>query len=989
MLLLPVQHIKTNILMGKSQRLLMLCIALLCLGLNTYAQTLTTVSGNVKNSGTKETVSSVSVFIKGSSAGAYTDDRGNFKFTTTQKPPFTLVVSSIGYETKEVEFNGESSVNIEITVSFALGQDIVVAASRLPQRIMEAPVSIERVNASTIRNTPGASYYDALNNLKGVDITTSSYTFKTVSTRGFNGSGNLRFNQLVDGMDNAAPALNFSVSNVIGLTELDVDNMELLSGASSALYGNGGMNGTLLVNSKDPFKYQGVSFQIKQGVNHVSDYRKGASPFYDWSFRWGKKVSEKFAFKVGAEYIKTDDWVADDSTNLLRNNIISNVTSGTRASDPNYDGVNVFGDEISANMRSFAQVVIAQTVPTLPAGTTQSLDYLISTYPYATVQQILGSSQETAALLPFLPFYAGYYGHSLNPEAYDDIYGAQSVSRTGYNERDVVNYDAKNLKFSAGLYYNITNSTQLSLTGNWGSGTTVYTGADRYSLKNFRIGQYKLELKSKNWLLRGYTTQENSGDSYASTLTAIAINNSWKDDGTWLGDYVGTYSNAALLNTPTADANAVARAYAETGRVLPGSAAFNTAFNNSVTTSISEGGSQFADKSSVYHFEGQYNLSEYIKVVDVLVGGSYRWYHLNSGGTIFADGDKQAGTINISEIGGYIQLQKALLNDVLKLSASGRYDKNKNFEGRFTPRVTASVKVAKDNHIRLSYQQAYRFPNNQDQWINLKTPGSVLIGCLPYFNELYDFTNNPVYTIESVVAYRADFAASGGTIPNPTILKEAKFEKAKPETMQSFEIGYRGLVTKKLLIDAYYYFSKYKNFIGRAAVARGASGDVNTSYLELLSPFSSTNYSFVQNSPTPVKANGWGLGAEYAAGKGYTIKANVYGDQLNDVPEGLVTFFNTPKIRYNLGFGNPNVIKGIGFNILYKWQDKVDWEGTFGTGQIPSFGTMDFLLSYKIGKSKNLIKLGATNLFNNYYRNAFGNPYVGGLYYVSFGYNVF
>ena len=151
----------------------------------------------------------------------------------------------------------------------------------------------------------------------------------------------------------------------------------------------------------------------------------------------------------------------------------------------------------------------------------------------------------------------------------------------------------------------------------------------------------------------------------------------------------------------------------------------------------------------------------------------------------------------------------------------------------------------------------------------------------------------------------------------------------------------------------------------------------------------STNFSFVVNSPTPVKANGWGIGAEYRADKGYRLMANVYSDELHDVPPGLITFFNTPKYRFNIGLANANIYKGFGFNVIYKWQDKVDWEGTFAAGEIPSFGTVDMQVSYKLGKTNNLIKLGATNLFNNYYRNAFGNPYVGGLYYISFGYNVF
>jgi hypothetical protein len=117
---------------------------------------------------------------------------------------------------------------------------------------------------------------------------------------------------------------------------------------------------------------------------------------------------------------------------------------------------------------------------------------------------------------------------------------------------------------------------------------------------------------------------------------------------------------------------------------------------------------------------------------------------------------------------------------------------------------------------------------------------------------------------------------------------------------------------------------------------------------------------------------------------------NVSGDKLRDVEPGLVTFFNTPKLRYNITFGNERIGKtNWGFNLLYRWQDKVLWEGTFGTGEVPSFGTMDAQVSYRVPGIKSLIKVGATNLLNDYYTSAFGNPSVGGLYYVAFAFNVY
>jgi outer membrane receptor protein involved in Fe transport len=939
-----------------------------------------TVSGNVKNASNQQGVPAVSITVKGTSQGTFTDEYGNFKLSVPTLP-VTLVFTSIGFETKEVSVdNASSAISVEFVPASTLGQEVVVSASRVPERILESPVSIERVGAAAIRNAPVPNYYEALANLKGVDLSTSGLLFRTLSTRGFNGSGNLRFNQLVDGMDNQAPGLNFSVGNVAGVTELDVDNIELQQGASSALYGSGGVNGILLITSKSPFKYQGLSFQVKQGLMSPKGDTKSTSAYYDWGLRWAKTIGEKFAFKISSQLIKADDWQAADYRNLQRNNVFSSLKSGNRQTDPNYDGVNVFGDEASANMNSVSQAALAQASATaLPLVTQQVATACGCTPTQGMIQTamttFLSSNAQTR------PFYLGMFGPGGN------LFNASSspfVSRTGYEEKHLVDYNTYNVKLNGGVYYKVTENIEASILGYFGMGTTVYTGADRYALKNFKIGQYKAEIKSNNWFLRAYTTQENSGDSYTATTAALFVNRAWKSDADWFGQYTGNYSGARLLGAGDAQAHAAARVAADAGRYLPGTSQFDAAFKNAISTSINKGGAKFDDATDLYHFEGQYNLSEAIKFADVIVGASYRTYDLNSNGTIFVD---TAGRIKISEFGSYMQVQKRLLNDVLKLTGSLRYDKNENFDGRFTPRATALVKVAPDNNVRVSFQTAYRFPSAQDQYINLLTGGANrLIGGLPEFNTFFKFNTNPAYTSESVVAYRATVAA--GT-PNPTLLQQAQFTVVKPERVRSYEIGYRGLLTKKLLLDFYGYYSRYQDFIGRVAVARGKSGDPNRAATDLASPFTSDNYSFVYNTPNDVQAKGWGLSVNYLIGKGYELNVNMSSDRLQDVPETVVTFFNTPKFRYNIGFGNSSLDKHWGFNVLYRWQDDVYWEGTFGTGDVPSFGTLDAQVTYKIPGIRSQWKLGASNLLNKYYRSAFGNPQIGGLYYVSFGYNVF
>jgi outer membrane receptor protein involved in Fe transport len=179
--------------------------------------------------------------IKGGTRGTYTDNHGNFKLNVNQAVPFTIIISSVGFETKEFVVESASSgtgIMVELKPASIMATEVVVSATRSQIRNLESPVSIERMSSSYIREVPAPSFYDAIANLKGVDVVTSSILFKTMGTRGFNGSGNVRMNQLVDGMDNQAPGLNFAVGNIVGLNELDVDNVELLPGASSALYGS-------------------------------------------------------------------------------------------------------------------------------------------------------------------------------------------------------------------------------------------------------------------------------------------------------------------------------------------------------------------------------------------------------------------------------------------------------------------------------------------------------------------------------------------------------------------------------------------------------------------------------------------------------------------------------------------------------------------------------------------------------------------------------
>ena len=900
-----------------------------------YAQSVT-ITGNVKNSSTQENSSAVSVTIKGTDAGTFTDDKGNFSISA-KSFPVTLVFSSVGYDPQEFTVNSATSkVNIALVPSNTLGQEVVVSASRVAERSLESAITIERVTAANIRNAPAASYYDVVSTLKGVDVVTSSLTFKTPTTRGFVGSGNTRFNQIVDGMDNQAPGLNFSVGSIVGLSQLDVDNMELLPGASSVLYGPGGMNGTLLINSKNPFKYQGLSFEVKTGVMHTDSRQRNASPYHNWSLRWAKKIGERFAFKLTTELIQAKDWLGVDERNYQRLGTDGFPKAGDRKSDPNYDGINVYGDETTADIRAILAGIGGQA--------------------------------------PFLaPFISTLTGSPIN------------VSRTGYKESEIIDPTTMNYKIGGSLNYKLGKGVEAILAGNWGTGNTVYTGSDRYSLKNLKMGQYKFELQGKNWMARAYTTQENAGSSFNSTITTRLTNEAWKKsisyapDGVtpapqgtdWYVQYAQSFLTNKLGGQSDYDAHNNARGVADVGRPAPGSAQFKSLFDGVRSIPIPTGG-LFVDKTNLFMAEAQYNLSELTgKFADVIIGGNLKKYVLNSEGTLFAD---SAGKIDINESGAYIQAIKSLFNDKVKLTVAGRYDKNSNFKGRFTPRATALFKIAEDHNIRASIQTAYRFPSTQQQWINLDVGGNVrLLGGVEDFRTFYNMINNKVYTLESVAA---------GTP------KAYSFSDFNPESVTSYEVGYKGLaLQKKLLIDIYGYFGQYTDFLTRRLVVQSKTGNP----ADLGNPNARNVYSLPVNAAGKVKTFGFGIGLDYRLPKNFQVSTNLSSDELQDLPAGQVSFFNSPKYRFNASLANNGFgpSKRLGFNVAYRWQDTYFYQGDFASGQVPAIQTVDAQISLKLPKTKSILKLGANNLLNQYYVNAIGNAQVGGLYYVSYGFNVY
>lgn len=916
------------------------------------------ISGSVSDSN-NQPIPGANIKVTGQTQGTITDNEGKFILNSSKKFPYQIEITALGFGSKKVMVaSSNQKVMVKLQDEETKLNEIVVSASRTPERVLESPVTIERMGIADIKKTASATFYEGLENLKEVQMNTSSLSFKSINTRGFATVANTRFMQLVDGMDNSSPLLNFVIGNMIGVSEIDVQSVELLPGASSALYGANAFNGVLFMNSKSPFTSEGVRAYAKYG--QTSQKAAGVNDYVDYGIRMAKAFNPYFAAKANLTFMRGTDWYAtnyDDKT-----------VAGRDRSNVNYDGINVYGDEVSTNIKG------------------------------------VGNALATMGLIP---------ASAVN------LLPSSNVSRTGYNEVDLTDNKASNAKIDFSLHFRPFGDEKLEVIwqSKFGFGNAVYQGANRYYLNDFFMQQHKLEFKGKNFFLRGYTTTEDGGHSYDMLFTGININRKWKSDSQWFGEYAGAYIQSTLAGMTPENANKIARATADTGRFLPGTAEFKSAFNQVINEASVLSGSKLVDNSRVYHSDANYNFKDVIKFAEIQVGGSFRQYQLNSHGRIYTDA---SGPINYNEYGAYTQITKKLMDDRLKFTGSLRYDKSKNFDGNYSPRVSLvyTAGESRKHNFRASFQTGFRNPSTQDQYIGFNVGSAILLGSAP--DNLTRYTENlPIATatgqffaggtsvnITGLNAYNNSYtAASVAALTasgNPALLKKTNLAFVKPEAVKAFELGYRSVI-KDFSVDINGYYNVYNNFIGNLNVVAplygtaqdapnpaGGATDLGTQSLHALQNGNYRAFQLYTNTDVEIKSLGFGLGLskklyrDFEAGVNYNY-AEFNFDQAKD--PSFKAGFNTPKHRVKASFGNEKLFKNFGFNVSGRWNSEYLWQSTMVDGMIKSATVIDAQINYLLPKLKSTLKIGAANIGGKEYTQVLGAGAIGQQYFASWTIN--
>ncbi len=909
----------------------------------------------------------VGVQYSGKSVGVSADENGEFTLAV-RSINVELEVSAIGFVKKRVKVVApKTGLVIELkSKSFEL-EEFVISAEKVSEEELKSPVQIEKLDIADLKSTPSFNFYDAVVNLKGIDVATQSIIISSVNARGFNSTTNLRFKQFTDGIDTQAPGLGFSLGNIVGPTSLDIESVELIPGPTTSKYGPGAFNGVLLMTTKNPFDYQGLSFEAK-GATITADkfddsfFTIGNQFIHDISMRYAKAFNDKVGFKVNASRLAGVDFRAQNFDNIGPGESFDNVHS-TRNQSVNV--VNAYGDDRAALM------VLPRTV----------------TFPQP------GGGLSDPGVEPI---------RSLRDTLFQ-------VTRQGYREDELVNYNSENVKLSAALHFKITPKTELIAESFYGRASTMLTGDDRIALRDFEIYQHKLELKNEEYFVRAYSTNQNSGSTFNVGKLGESIVQAAKPDEIWFDQY------RRLVNAGQPFATARRRADSSfpfgtyKKRFEPGTDEFNAIRQEIVSSQDPDFGAAIFDQSKLHHIESHVNVHEFDDYLESFtVGGNARLYDPESRGTIFTD--SIGNDVTNFEFGFFAEATRKI-NDNLDATVSARVDKNENFSVVSSQRLSLVKKLKESQFIRGSIQTGLRIPNVREQFLNQNLGDVRLVGgledvvgqynlqgnaflapALERFNQAVEdqanddtrFGDGPL-NIKSLRLENLDILRAG-------IVEQDRFRGIKPERITSLEFGYRGLFENKSLFEVVYYINHYRNFIGTTRVVKprtSPSTDLELALDQANSPGTSDNIFVSDNARKAVITQGLELLYDVTSDEGTNFAVNMtFANILSNNDDPLTPGFNTPPFKLNMTLGNDKIGRNFGAEISWRYRSEFEWESSFVDGTVPAFNTFDFQFTFGLPKIDSAIRIGGNNVLNREQFNSYGGPEITSYYYLSFSYGL-
>lgn len=267
------------------QKLLILILGL-SLAVIVYGKPSAIIFGVVKDASTGSVLYNANVWLSPSSMGTTTDHSGRFYLSVVHPGIFQLTVSFMGYQLhkRSVTVNSSDSVNVNIAMETRLieKQDVMISVSRHESKKEETSLPVAVVTQDQIRQISPVTLADALQTQPGIAMGRDGAWGTRISVRGLSRD---KLVTLVDGY-----RIDTAEDIAAGLSMVDVDDInqvEVILGGISALYGTGAIGGVIHITTKDSyfsprFFWQGSFSSQYQTVNQLGAANLSFSSGYRW-----------------------------------------------------------------------------------------------------------------------------------------------------------------------------------------------------------------------------------------------------------------------------------------------------------------------------------------------------------------------------------------------------------------------------------------------------------------------------------------------------------------------------------------------------------------------------------------------------------------------------------------------------------------------------------------------------------------------------------
>ena len=810
-------------------------------------------------------------------------------------------------------------------------QEVVVSASRISEKQLTAPVSISKLTNSQIGQSASPSFFDAIGNMKGVQLIVPSLGFKVLNTRGFSNTTNVRFVQLIDNVDNQSPHIGAPIGNALSPGDLDIVHVEIVQGAASALYGMNAINGLANFTTKDPFTSQGFSIQQQIGINHVSDPNNVPSQLYnETNIRLAKVINGKWAFKINAGFTKGYDWIADNRSDL--NPTANQTTSLLGTDNPAYDAVNSYGNE-SSDRKTLSLGGKNYVVTRTGYAEREVTDYHLQNWKgdgsfyYKPNNKTLFSYTYRAAFLNSVYQRSNrfrlqnYFLQQHILQFKSQLFQARAYineEKTGdsYNLRSMAENIDISFKRNNQWYTDYTNAFNNATAA--GNDIAAAHHLARQSADNGRLQPGTEAFNQKIKELR----QINNWD-YGAALKVKAS----------LVHAEGTLDLEKLLHTKyNLQAGGDFRNYI----IVPdGNYFINPTDSGRNLNYFSYG---------VFVHAAQNFIHDKLQLSVALRASSYEYFKLK---------------LNPRLTAVYVIIK----SHIVRFSYQNGYRFPSIFEG-FSNINSGDVK-------RVGGLKVMSHGIFENSWLKSS------------IDAFQASVNKDVNTLGLTQQQAID--------KNSSLLKRNTYTYLKPEQMHSFEAGYRGILfNNKLFIDADIYYNLYSNFIAQIEASIPLTTDPAQIPASLYDKNKQNKYRLWTNSKTVVHNYGAEVELHYLFNQHYSLSANgsYQALQRTNQNDGLEDGFNTPKWMGNAGINGNNLHKKLGFSVTFKYQSDYYWTSFLINGNVPVVFNVDCMLRYTVVKPSIDIKIGASNVLDHYYYSILGGPQIGGFYYTTLTYSI-